>query len=94
MLTILLRISKLFSLSNIDDLIKNILNKGNIVNNGNDFNEKLVEELQRCQDYVNLLKQNGIVVWEHPTDVQNNKFKLKIKDSRTYGKIQIYGIKR
>ena len=60
LLTILLRISKLFSLSNIDDLIKNILNKGNIVNNGNDFNEKLVEELQRCQDYVNLLKQNDL----------------------------------
>ena len=37
----------------------------------------------------NLLKENGIVIWEHPVDMQDNKFKLKVKDSRKYGKIQI-----
>lgn len=60
LLTILLRITKLFSLSNIYDLVKNIFNKGNIRNNENDFNEKLVEELQRCQNYVNALKENDL----------------------------------
>lgn len=37
----------------------------------------------------NLLKEEGVVVWEHPTDIQTHKFNLKIKDSRVYGKIQI-----
>ena len=60
LLTILLRINKLFSLSNIYELVKNIFNKGNIRNNENDFNEKLVEELQRCQNYVNTLKENDL----------------------------------
>ena len=60
LLTILLRITKLFSLSNIYDLVKNIFNKGNMRNNENDFNEKLVEELQRCQNYVNALKENDL----------------------------------
>ena len=60
LLTILLRIAKLFSQSNIYELVKNIFNKGNITNNGNDFNEKLVEELQKCQNYVNMLKENDL----------------------------------
>lgn len=37
----------------------------------------------------NLLNEGGIVVWEHPTEYENLKFKSKIKDSRTYGKVQI-----
>lgn len=36
-----------------------------------------------------LLSSTGIVVWEHPTDSEQTKFKTKIKDSRTYGKVQI-----
>lgn len=36
-----------------------------------------------------LLNKDGIVVWEHPTEYENLKFKSKIKDSRTYGKVQI-----
>ena len=36
-----------------------------------------------------LLSQNGIVVWEHPTENNSTKFKTKIKDTRVYGKIQI-----
>ncbi len=36
-----------------------------------------------------LLSNNGIVVWEHPTETESIKFKSKIKDSRIYGKIQI-----
>jgi len=36
-----------------------------------------------------LLSPNGVVVWEHPTDYDNTKFKHKIKNSRVYGKIQI-----
>ena len=47
LLTILLKITKLFSLSNIYELIKDLFNKGKINNNANDINEKLVEELQR-----------------------------------------------
>mgnify|MGYP003289010329 CR=1 FL=1 len=37
----------------------------------------------------NLLNEEGIVVWEHPTEYENLKFKSKIKDTRTYGKVQI-----
>ena len=58
LLTILLRITKLFSLSNLYEIVQNIFNKGNITNNRNDFNQKLLEELQKCKNYVNLLKEN------------------------------------
>ena len=60
LLTTLLKITKLFSLSNIDELIKNIFNRDNIINNANDFNERLIEELKRCQEYINLLKENDL----------------------------------
>ena len=60
LLTMLLRITKLFSLSNIYELIKDLFNKGKITNNANDFNEKLIEELQRCQEYINMLKENDL----------------------------------
>ena len=56
----LLKITKLFSLSNIYELIKDLFNKGKITNNANDINEKLVEELQRCQEYINILKENDL----------------------------------
>lgn len=36
-----------------------------------------------------LLSPTGVVVWEHPTDEENLKFKTKVKDTRIYGKIQI-----
>ena len=36
-----------------------------------------------------LLNENGVVVWEHPTDYLNLKFKSKVKDTRVYGKVQI-----
>lgn len=36
-----------------------------------------------------LLSPNGVVVWEHPTDTNQTKFKTKIKDTRIYGKVQI-----
>lgn len=36
-----------------------------------------------------LLSPNGLVVWEHPTDYLNTKFKAKVKDTRTYGKVQL-----
>lgn len=36
-----------------------------------------------------LLSPNGIVVWEHPTNIEDTKFKTKIKDTRIYGKVQI-----
>ena len=60
LLTMLLKITKLFSLSNIYELIKDLFNKGKIKNNANDINEKLVEELQRCQEYINILKENDL----------------------------------
>ena len=53
------------------------------------FDSSLAElSIQKILKF-NLLKQDGIVVWEHPTEIDNSKFKLKIKDSRKYGKIQI-----
>ncbi len=36
-----------------------------------------------------LLSPNGVVVWEHPTEYDNSKYKQKIKDSRIYGKVQV-----
>jgi len=71
LLTLLIRVTKLFSLSNIYELIQNIFNKGNITNNQNDFNEKLVEELQRCQEYVNMLKENDLQT--HLLDIKLDK---------------------
>ena len=75
LLTLLIRVTKLFSLSNIYELIQNIFNKGNITNNQNDFNEKLVEELQRCQEYVNMLKENDL-----QTHLLNIKLDKEIQD--------------
>lgn len=36
-----------------------------------------------------LLSPTGVVVWEHPTNSEQPKFKTKIKDTRIYGKVQI-----
>ena len=36
-----------------------------------------------------LLTEDGFVVWEHPTDYINLKFKSKVKDTRVYGSVQI-----
>ena len=76
LLTILLKITKLFSLSNIYELIKDLFNKGKINNNANDINEKLVEELQRCQDYINMLKEN-----DFETHLLNLKLNEEIQDN-------------
>ena len=62
LLNILLKITKLFSLSNIDEIINNLFNKGKIRNNENDINQKLIEELQRCQEYINMLKDNDLEI--------------------------------
>ena len=78
LLTLILRINKLYSLSNIYELVKNLFNKGNITNNKNDFNEKLVEELQRCQDYVNILKENDL-----QTHLLNLKLNQEIQETKT-----------
>ena len=37
----------------------------------------------------NLLSPTGVVVWEHPTDYDNIRFKSKIKNTKVYGKVQI-----
>ncbi|MBQ9792215.1 MAG: 16S rRNA (guanine(966)-N(2))-methyltransferase RsmD [Clostridia bacterium] len=37
----------------------------------------------------NLLSPTGVVVWEHPTDYKNLKFKSKVKNTKVYGKVQI-----
>ena len=53
------------------------------------FDSELAEiSLQKIFRF-NLLRENGFVVWEHPTEYDTSKFKHKIKDSRVYGKIQI-----
>ena len=75
LLTMLLRITKLFSLSNIYELIKDLFNKGKITNNANDFNEKLIEELQRCQEYINMLKENDL-----ETHLLNSKLNQEIQE--------------
>ena len=53
------------------------------------FDSNLAEVALQKIFKLNLLKKDGIVVWEHPRDIQTEKFKLKIKDSRVYGTIQI-----
>ena len=78
LLTIILRINKLYSLSNIYELVTNLFNKGNITNNANDYNEKLVKELQRCQDYVNILKENDL-----QTHLLNLKLNQEIQETKT-----------
>ena len=78
LLTIILRINKLYSLSNIYELVTNLFNKGNITNNANDYNEKLVKELQRCQDYVNILKENDL-----QTHLLNLKLNQEIEEVNT-----------
>jgi recombinational DNA repair protein RecR len=78
LLTIILRINKLYSLSNIYELVTNLFNKGNITNNANDYNEKLVKELQRCQDYVNILKENDL-----QTHLLNLKLNQEIEEVDT-----------
>ena len=78
LLTIILRINKLYSLSNIYELVTNLFNKGNITNNVNDYNEKLVKELQRCQDYVNILKENDL-----QTHLLNLKLNQEIEEVDT-----------
>ena len=78
LLTIILRINKLYSLSNIYELVTNLFNKGNITNNANDYNEKLVKELQRCQDYVNILKENDL-----QTHLLNLKLNQEIEEIDT-----------
>ena len=78
LLTIILRINKLYSLSNIYELVTNLFNKGNITNNVNDYNEKLVKELQRCQDYVNILKENDL-----QTHLLNLKLNQEIEEVNT-----------
>ena len=72
LLTILLRLTKLFSHSNIYDIVNDVF-KNNKFNKDtkyhNEMNQKLLQELQRCEDYVNMLKEN---------DLQANYLNLKL----------------
>lgn len=36
-----------------------------------------------------LLSQDGIIVWEHQFDLEQNRFASKIVDKRVYGKVEI-----
>ena len=72
LLTILLRLTKIFSHSNIYDIVTEVFknNKNNKDSNyQNEMNHKLLQELQRCEDYVNMLKEN---------DLQANYLNLKL----------------
>ena len=72
LLTILLRLTKLFSHSNIYDIVADVFkNNKNIKDSNyqNEMNHKLLQELQRCEDYVNMLKEN---------DLQANYLNLKL----------------
>ena len=72
LLTILLRLTKLFSHSNIYDIVNDVFNKKLNEKDSayqNSMNQKLLQELQRCEDYVNMLKEN---------DLQANYLNLKL----------------
>jgi hypothetical protein len=73
LLTILLRLTKLFSHSNIYDLVNDVFNNSKFNEKDSkyqsDMNQKLLQELQRCEDYVNMLKEN---------DLQANYLNLKL----------------
>ena len=73
LLTILLRLTKLFSHSNIYDLVNDVFNNSKFNDKDSkyqsDMNQKLMQELQRCEDYVNMLKEN---------DLQANYLNLKL----------------
>ena len=64
LLTILLRVTKLFSHSNIYELVNDVFNNSKFNDKDleyqNHMNQKLLEELQRCEDYVNMLKENDL----------------------------------
>lgn len=42
----------------------------------------------------NLLKDNGIIVWEHPRDKAENKYSSKIYSSRSYGTVTLDFIRK
>ena len=72
LLTILLRLTKLFSHSNIYDIVNDVFKNNKFYKDTkyhNDMNQKLLQELQRCEDYVNMLKEN---------DLQANYLNLKL----------------
>ena len=78
LLTILLRLTKLFSHSNIYDIVKEVFK--NKINEKdceyqNSMNQKLMQELQRCEDYVNMLKENDL-----QTHYLNLKLNQEIQD--------------
>ena len=64
LLTILLRVTKLFSHSNIYELVNDVFNNSKFNDKDleyqNHMNQKLLQELQRCEDYVNMLKENDL----------------------------------
>ena len=64
LLTILLRLTKLFSHSNIYDIVNDVFNNSKFNDKDleyqNHMNKKLLEELQRCEDYINILKENDL----------------------------------
>ena len=73
LLTIVLRLAKLFSHSNIYDIVNDVFNNSKYEDNDsgyqNRMNQKLLQELQRCEDYVKILKEN---------DLQANYLNLKL----------------
>ena len=79
LLTILLRVTKLFSHSNIYELVNDVFNNSKFNDKDleyqNHMNQKLLEELQRCEDYVNMLKENDL-----ETNYLNLKLSQEIQD--------------
>ena len=79
LLTILLRVTKLFSHSNIYELVNDVFNNTKFNDKDleyqNHMNQKLLEELQRCEDYVNMLKENDL-----ETNYLNLKLSQEIQD--------------
>lgn len=83
-----------YNLCNCDfyDVLKNLNEqnkKADIIFLDPPYDSNLAEvALQKIFKF-GLLSQNGIVVWEHPTEYETSKYNSKIINSKKYGKIQI-----
>ena len=95
LLTILLRLTKLFSHSNIYDIVNDVFNKKFNEKDSayqNSMNQKLLQELQRCEDYVNMLKENDLQANYLNLKLNQEIQDLNLKKLRNETNLQTYSI--
>ena len=95
LLTILLRLTKLFSHSNIYDIVNDVFNKKLNEKDSayqNSMNQKLLQELQRCEDYVNMLKENDLQANYLNLKLNQEIQDLNLKKLRNETNLQTYSI--